>query len=130
MRQNLSCVMSSKPPFLCRLKMMLLRLLKLSVGLAGGCILLTRSRKSCPWTKLPWPIVKNSWLSAVFSFVILGEQALYHVPPLSEVQAKILSRLDFSAEIDTQLAVGFPKPAGKLTELRASRCNFTKSQLY
>jgi len=50
------------------------------------------------------------------SVVTLGEQVLYHVSPLSEVQTTILSLLDFSAEIYTQLAVGFPKPAGKLTE--------------
>lgn len=50
------------------------------------------------------------------SVVILGEQVLYHISPLSEVQAKILSLLDFSAEIYVQLAAGIPKPAGKLTE--------------
>ena len=50
------------------------------------------------------------------SVVILGEQILYHISPLSEVQTKILSLLDFSADIFTQLAVGFPKPAAKLTE--------------
>jgi len=50
------------------------------------------------------------------SVITLGDQVLYHVSPLSEVQTKILSLLDFSADIFTQLAVGFPKPAGKLTE--------------
>ena len=50
------------------------------------------------------------------SVVTLGEQVLYHVSPLSEVQTKILSLLDFSTEIYAQLATGFPKPAEKLTE--------------
>jgi hypothetical protein len=50
------------------------------------------------------------------SVVMLGEQVLYHVTPLSEVQGKILSLLDFPADIYTQLVSGFPKPAGKMTE--------------
>jgi transposase len=50
------------------------------------------------------------------SVVTLGEQALYHVTPLSDVQTKILSLLDFSVDIYTQLISGFPKPAGKMTE--------------
>jgi transposase len=50
------------------------------------------------------------------SVVTLGEQVLFHVSPLSEIQTKILSLLDFSTEIYTQLPAGFPKPAGKLTE--------------
>ena len=50
------------------------------------------------------------------SVVTLGEQVLYHVTPLSEVQEKILSLLDFPVVIYTQLASGFPKPAGKMTE--------------
>lgn len=50
------------------------------------------------------------------SVVTLGEQVFYHVSPLSEVQTKILSLLDFSAEIYTQLPAGFSKPAAKLTE--------------
>jgi transposase len=50
------------------------------------------------------------------SVVTLGDQVLYHVTPISDVQAKILSLLDFSLDIYTQLVSGFPKPAGKLTE--------------
>ena len=50
------------------------------------------------------------------SVVTLGEQVLYHVTPLSDVQGKILSLLDFSVDIYTQLVSGFPKPAGKMTE--------------
>jgi transposase len=50
------------------------------------------------------------------SIVTLGEQVLYHVTPLSVVQGKILSLLDFSVDIYTQLVSGFPKPAGKMTE--------------
>jgi transposase len=50
------------------------------------------------------------------SVVRLGEQVLYHVTPLSELQAKILSLLDFPTDIFTQLVSGFPKPAGKMTE--------------
>jgi len=50
------------------------------------------------------------------SVVTLGEQVLYHVTPLSDVQVKILSLLDFSGDIYTQLISGFPKPAGKMTE--------------
>jgi len=51
------------------------------------------------------------------SVVTLDEQILFHVTPLSEVQTKILSLLDFSIEIYARLATGFLKPAGKLTEL-------------
>ena len=51
-----------------------------------------------------------------FSVVVPGEQVLYHVTPRSDVQAKILSLLDFPADIYTQLINGFPKPAGKMTE--------------
>lgn len=50
------------------------------------------------------------------SVVTLGEQVLYHVTPLSEVQEKILSLLDFPVDIYTLLISGFPKPAGKMTE--------------
>jgi len=50
------------------------------------------------------------------SVVTLGEQVLYHVSPLSTVQAKILSLLDFSVDIYSQLTSGFPKPVGKMTE--------------
>jgi transposase len=50
------------------------------------------------------------------SVVSIGEQVLFHVTPLSEVQQKILSLLDFSSDIYTRLAVEFPKPAGKMTE--------------
>jgi transposase len=55
---------------------------------------------------------KGIYLSAV----TLGEQVLYHVSPLSDVQAKILSLLDFSVDIYSQLTDGFPIPTGKLTE--------------
>jgi transposase len=50
------------------------------------------------------------------SVVTLGEQILYHVTPLSHIQEKILSLLDFPLDIYTQLVSGFSKPAGKLTE--------------
>jgi len=50
------------------------------------------------------------------SVVTLGEQILYHVTPLSDVQTKILSLLDFSTDIYTQLISGFPKPTENLTE--------------
>lgn len=50
------------------------------------------------------------------SVVILGDQVLYHVTPLSVVQEKILSLLNFSAGIYTQLISAFPEPAGKMTE--------------
>ena len=50
------------------------------------------------------------------SVVTLSDQILYHVTPLSEVQEKILSLLDFPVDIYTQLISGFPKPAGKMTE--------------
>ena len=50
------------------------------------------------------------------SVVTLGEQVLYHVSPLSDVQTKILSLLDFSVDIYSQLTGGFPKPTDKLTE--------------
>jgi len=55
---------------------------------------------------------KGIYLSAV----TLGEQVLYHVSPLSDVQGKILSLLDFSVDIYAQLTSGFQKPAGKMTE--------------
>jgi transposase len=50
------------------------------------------------------------------SVVSIGEQVLFHVTPLSEVQRKILSLLDFSSDIYTRLVFEFPKPAGKMTE--------------
>jgi transposase len=50
------------------------------------------------------------------SVVSMGEQVLYHVTPLSDVQQKILSLLDFPSDIYTQLVNGFSKPAGKMTE--------------
>jgi len=55
---------------------------------------------------------KGIYLSAVS----IGEQVLYHVSPLSNVQGKILSLLDFSANMYAQLTCHFPKPAGKMTE--------------
>ena len=50
------------------------------------------------------------------SVVKLGEQVLYHVTPLSDVQGKILSLLDFPVDIYTHLVSSFPEPAGKMTE--------------
>jgi transposase len=50
------------------------------------------------------------------SVVTLGDQVLCHVTPLSVVQEKILSLLDFPVDIYTHLISGFPKPAGKMTE--------------
>jgi transposase len=50
------------------------------------------------------------------SVVTLGEQVWYQVTPLSDVQRKILSLLDFSVDVYAQLVSGFPKPAGKMTE--------------
>jgi transposase len=50
------------------------------------------------------------------SVVLIGEQILYHVTPLSDVQQKILSLLGFPSDIYTRLVLGFPKPAGKMTE--------------
>jgi transposase len=50
------------------------------------------------------------------SVVSIGEQVLFHVTPLSEVQQKILSLFDFSTDIYTRLVYEFPKPAGKMTE--------------
>jgi transposase len=50
------------------------------------------------------------------SVVILGDQVLYHMTPFSEVQGKILSLLDFSINIYSQLAHNFPKPTAKMTE--------------
>jgi transposase len=50
------------------------------------------------------------------SVVSIGEQVLFHVTPLSEVQQKILSLVDFSPDIYTRLVHEFPKPAGKMTE--------------
>lgn len=50
------------------------------------------------------------------SVVSIGEQVLYHVTPLSEVQQKILSLLGFPPDIYIRLVNGFSKPAGKMTE--------------
>jgi transposase len=50
------------------------------------------------------------------SVVSIGEQVLFHVTPLSEVQQNILSLLDFSSDIYTRLVNEFPKPTGKMTE--------------
>jgi len=50
------------------------------------------------------------------SIVSIGEQVLYHVTPLSEVQQMILLLLDFPLDIYTRLAYGFSKPIEKMTE--------------
>lgn len=50
------------------------------------------------------------------SVVTLADQVLFHVSPLSDVQEKILSLLDFPADIYSQLTSGFPRPTGKMTE--------------
>jgi transposase len=50
------------------------------------------------------------------SVVTIGEQVLYHVTPLSDVQTKILSLLDFPTGIYAQLANNFSKPLSKMTE--------------
>jgi transposase len=50
------------------------------------------------------------------SVVSIGEQVLYHVTPLSEVQQKILSLLDFPTDIYTHLVIGYSKPTKKMTE--------------
>jgi transposase len=50
------------------------------------------------------------------SVVSIGEQVLYHVTPLSDVQQKILSLLDFPSDIYTRLVLEFSKPPGKMTE--------------
>ena len=50
------------------------------------------------------------------SMVTLGEQVWYHVTPLSQVQSNVLSWLDFSENIYTQLVSNFPKPGGKMAE--------------
>ncbi len=50
------------------------------------------------------------------SVVSIGEQVLFHVTPLSEVQLQILSLVDFSSDIYTRLVNEFPKPTGKMTE--------------
>jgi transposase len=50
------------------------------------------------------------------SVVAIGDQVLYHVTPLSDVQAKILSLLDFPTSIYTQLTNNFSKPASEMTE--------------
>jgi len=55
---------------------------------------------------------KGIYLSAV----TLGEQVLYHVSPLSDRQRKILSLLDFPADIYSRLTSGFPNIAAKMTE--------------
>jgi transposase len=47
------------------------------------------------------------------SVVSIGDQVLYHVTPLSDVQAKILSLLDFPTDTYTQLANNFSKPVSK-----------------
>ena len=65
-----------------------------------------------PTTEIMLEAFKGIYLSVV----TLGEQVLYHVTPLSEVQKKILFLLDFPVDIYTQLISGFPKPAGKMTE--------------
>ncbi len=47
------------------------------------------------------------------SVVSIGDQVLYHVTPLSDVQTKILSLLDFPSDIYTQLTSNFSKPVPK-----------------
>ena len=50
------------------------------------------------------------------SATTMGQQTLYHVTPLSTLHQKILSLLDFPAEIYTRLVDQFLKPAGEMTE--------------
>jgi transposase len=51
-----------------------------------------------------------------FSVVMLGEQCLGHLTPLSDKHKTILTLLDFPVEIYTRLVSGFPQTTGKLTE--------------
>jgi transposase len=67
---------------------------------------------SHPTTEAMLQAFKGIYLSVV----TIGEQVLYHVTPLSDVQAKILSLLDFPIDIYTQLANNFSKPVSKMTE--------------
>ena len=50
------------------------------------------------------------------SIVAIGKEVLRHVTPLSDVHQKILSLLDFPAEIYTRLVGQFSKPTGEMTE--------------
>ena len=46
----------------------------------------------------------------------LGEQVFCHMTPLSDVQDKILSLMDFPVDIYTHLISGFPTAVEKMTE--------------
>lgn len=50
------------------------------------------------------------------SVVTIGDQLRCHVTPLSQLHKKILSLLDFPAEIYSQLVGEFPGPASKMAE--------------
>jgi transposase len=61
-------------------------------------------------------ILLEAFKGIYLSVVVLGEQVLYHITPLSDLQTKVLSLLDFPVDTYSQLVSGFPKPAGKMTE--------------
>ena len=67
---------------------------------------------SHPTTEAMLQAFKGIYLSVVS----IGDHILYHVTPLSDVQTKILSLLDFPTDIYTQLANNFSKPVSKMTE--------------
>jgi len=50
------------------------------------------------------------------SVVTMDQQTLYHVTPLSALHQRILSLLDFPAQIYTRLVDQFPKSARRMTE--------------
>jgi transposase len=64
---------------------------------------------SSPTTEAMLQAFKGIYLSVVS----IGEQVLYHLTPLSEVQTKILSLLDFPPGIYEQLVFHFSNPASK-----------------
>lgn len=54
----------------------------------------------------------NAFKDIHLSVVTMGNQSQRHVTPMSATQTRILSLLDFPAEIYSQLASNFPGPAG------------------
>lgn len=85
------------------------RLAELNEKLSGIYAGNPKRATSSPTTEAMLQAFKGIYLSVVS----IGEQVLYHLTPLSVVQTKILSLLDFPPGIYEQLAFHFSNPASK-----------------
>lgn len=85
------------------------RLAELNEKLSGIYAGNPKRATSSPTTEAMLQAFKGIYLSVVS----INEQVLYHLTPLSEVQTKILSLLDFPPGIYEQLAFHFSNPPSK-----------------